>query len=115
MAEFTGAHIEMGVALKAGASELFDPIWSETIAANGTTTLAAVAAGSVSSLVAGGLPIFRVRAPTANAIFISRGKAPDTSKAKSTNREDTRIHLAAGEVRDIPCLVGDKLSVVSAA
>jgi hypothetical protein len=115
MAEFTGAHVEMGVALKAGSGELFDPIWSETIAVNAATTLAALAAGSVPTLATVGLPIFRVRAPTANAIFVARGGTPDASKAKSTKRDDTRIHLAAGEVRDIPCLVGDKISVVSAA
>jgi hypothetical protein len=115
MAEFTGAHVEMGVALKAGSGELFDPTWSETIAINAATTLAAVAGGNLPDLAVRGALIFRVRAPSTTPIFVARGAVPDASKAKSTKRDDTRSHLAAGEVRDIPCQVGDKLAVVSAA
>jgi hypothetical protein len=115
MAEFTGAHVEMGVALKAGSGEIFSPLWSETLAVNGSTGQVASGVGTPGDLAVKSTFVFRVRAPSTGPIYVARGKAPDASKAVSTNRDNTRVHIAAGESRDIPCEAGDKANVVSAA
>ncbi|KQS84266.1 hypothetical protein [Rhizobium sp. Leaf383] len=115
MAEFVGAHVEMGIAVKAGGSELFHPIWSETIALGGTTTQEAAGAPTLKDITVAGTLVFRVRAQSAGPIFVAKGKTPDATKAVSTAPASARAHLLASEKRDFPAAVGDKITIVSAA
>lgn len=115
MAEFTGAHVEMGIAVKTGGSEMFYPVWSETIAAGATTSQAAKGATELKDIASlGGVLVFRVRANSAGPIFVAKGKTPNAGVAVSTTADNTRAHLIASENRDFPAVVGDKISIVAA-
>jgi hypothetical protein len=114
MAEMTGVHVEMGVAIKVGNSEIFHPLWSETIAIGGTTNQTAGGDANLANLLAEGVLIFRVKAQAAGAVWVARGSAPDATQAVSTSRSTTRSHLSPTEMRDFTCKVGDKISCAAA-
>lgn len=115
MAEFTGAHVELGISVKTGGSDLFYPIWSETIAPGGTTTQEAKGNPELRGIAQAGVLVFRVRANSAGPVFIAKGKTPDATKVVSSGANSARSHLLASELRDLPAIPGDKIHNVAAA
>lgn len=91
----TGVHVTYGVVQPIGGSDnVFAPVWSETMAAEGTTTQSANAAK-------GEREVFCVQ--PAVDVFVAIGLAPDASVSP-------RSLVQSGDKVLIPCSRGDKLA-----
>ncbi len=100
---FAGIHVEAGFAGVRGAKDTIQSllgkrVWSETVAAAGTTVGEAPNAGQ-----GAGQMILRISAAADS--YVSIAKVPNASA-------DPRILIRAGERLDEPCEPGDKVAFI---
>jgi hypothetical protein len=105
-------HVECGYSVVAGNSTIFHCMWSETIEPGQTTKQSAGYDGVFAQN--SDLPlIYRVSAPDDRGLMVAIGAIPDATVAESTNGNNSRRYVKAGDVRDFPAKAGQKLATAA--